>query len=111
MVKIPCTDESARVFRIESDGTATDMNAVYKDGYLTFFTEHFSKYIVATENEVLKGDVNGDGKINLHDEFLMQQYVNEKVEFTSLQVLAGDINGDGKVNLRDCYALQKQISA
>ena len=49
-VKIPCTNENAKVFRFEADGTMTDMNAKYKDGYMVFTTDHFSVYVLAEPN-------------------------------------------------------------
>ena len=36
-----------RVFRYESDGTLTDMNATVENGFLVFQTDHFGDYIVA----------------------------------------------------------------
>lgn len=57
-----------------------------------------------------KGDVNGDGKISLHDVLTIQLYINEKIELTPAQLEAADMNLDSKVNLRDCYLLQKQVS-
>ncbi|WP_411676823.1 beta strand repeat-containing protein [Caproicibacter sp.] len=36
-----------RVFRYESDGTLTDMNAAVENGFLVFQTTHFSDYVVA----------------------------------------------------------------
>ena len=56
------------------DGTATDMNAAFADGYLTFATAHFSVYAVVDENAVL-GDVNGDGIFNMADAALVRRYV------------------------------------
>lgn len=53
-VKIPVPETmdttNIKVFREEADGTYTDMNAVVEDGYAVFNTEHFSKYILTTEN-------------------------------------------------------------
>lgn len=53
-VKIPVPETmkatDVKVFREETDGTYTDMNAVIEDGYVVFSTEHFSKYILTTED-------------------------------------------------------------
>lgn len=40
-----------KVYRAESDGSFTDMNAVYADGCLVFSTDHFSTYVIAQANE------------------------------------------------------------
>ena len=48
-VKIPVPDgmdgRTCKVYREEADGTYTDMNAVYQDGYMVFTTDHFSVYV------------------------------------------------------------------
>ena len=53
-VKIPVPEtmdaDNIKVFREETDGTYTDMNAVMEEGYAVFSTEHFSKYILTTED-------------------------------------------------------------
>ncbi len=53
-VKIPVPEtmdaDNIKVFREETDGTYTDMNAVVENEYAIFSTEHFSKYILTTED-------------------------------------------------------------
>ncbi|MCD8025420.1 MAG: leucine-rich repeat protein [Clostridiales bacterium] len=49
-VKIPTTDENAKVYRIEGDGTITDMNAVYSNGYMVFTTDSFDLYALTTSD-------------------------------------------------------------
>ena len=53
-VKIPVSNEldgnTLSVYRVEENGTYTNMNAVYEDGYMVFVTNHFSKYIVTSDN-------------------------------------------------------------
>ena len=58
-VKIPCTNENAKVYRFEADGTMTDMNAKYKDGYMVFTTDHFSIYVLAEPNVKTGATVSG----------------------------------------------------
>ena len=53
-VKVPVPEkfkdaEKVYVYRAETDGTYTDMKAEIKDGFVVFTTNHFSKYIVTTE--------------------------------------------------------------
>lgn len=52
-VKIPVPEtldpETCAVYRMEADGTRTDMNAVYKNGYMVFSTDHFSEYVLTGE--------------------------------------------------------------
>ena len=39
------------IYRIEEDGTITDMHAKYQNGKFTFQTEHFSVYALGTKSE------------------------------------------------------------
>ena len=53
-VKVPVPEkfkdaEKVYVYRAETDGTYTDMKAEVKDGFVVFTTNHFSKYLVTTE--------------------------------------------------------------
>ena len=99
--------EATKVYRIAEDGTATDMNATFADGYLTFATDHFSVYAVVNEN-TLAGDVNGDGKFNMADAALVRRYVaNMDV---SVDTSAADVNKDGKIDMVD-YALMRRALA
>ena len=71
-VKIPVPADmntnGLSVYRAEDDGTYTNMNAVYEDGYMVFTTDHFSIYILTSEDltnpsepECNHADNDGDG--------------------------------------------------
>ena len=80
MIPVPETEKQGyKVFRIEEDGSLTDMKAVQKDNYLLFIAEHFSKYAVV-QNKFTLGDVNKDGKINIKDSALIRRYVAKWME-------------------------------
>ena len=49
----------------------------------------------------LKGDINGDGKVNTFDIVKMNLHAKKKTELTGYELLCGDITGDGKVNTFD----------
>ena len=58
--------------------------------------------------DVAPGDINNDGKVNVRDIGLMQQYMNGwSVE---LNLTAADVNADGKVNVRDLGLLQQYLN-
>ena len=57
--------------------------------------------------EVLKGDVNGDEKINIKDYIRLQKYVvNSDTEINENN---SDMNGDEKINITDALLLKKKI--
>ena len=89
------------------NGTYTDMNAVYKDGYMEFKTDHFSQYIV-TDSELpttALGDVNEDGEINFLDAIMVLRYDAEIIELEESQLKTADVNGDGEVNFLDAIMI------
>ncbi len=108
-VKIPSDNENAKVYRIEDDGTATDMNAVYSGGYMVFTTEHFSTYALVVPNDVIIGDANGDGEVNVLDVSTIQLYV-AKMTAPEIVTEACDVDGDGDINVNDVSLLQMKIA-
>ena len=89
------------------NGTYTDMNAVYKDGYMEFKTDHFSQYVL-TDNELPTtslGDVNGDGEINFLDAIMVLRHDAEIIELEENQLKAADVNKDGEVNFLDAIMI------
>ena len=49
----------------------------------------------------LKGDVNGDGKVNVVDVAKANAHAKKTVNIEDYELLCADINGDGKVNVVD----------
>ena len=108
-VKIPTDNENAKVYRIEDNGTKTDMNAVYSDGYMVFTTEHFSLYalVVPKDTVVIIGDVDGNGTIDVSDATAIQKMVAGSITFTPDQMSVADVNNDGEVSVIDVTLIQK----
>lgn len=81
----------------QSDGTAV-LHAM--DGYFTTTATITAIKVNGEETPSLKGDVNGDGEINIAD-------VNAVIDIilTGDPHLAADVNGDGEVNLADVNAI------
>ncbi|MCM1059805.1 MAG: leucine-rich repeat protein [Eubacterium sp.] len=114
-VKMPIPTDynvtDCNVYRKEANNRYTNMNAVHSDGYMVFDTNHFSEYIITTEQlipEAVLGDVNGDGKVNGQDNILLNRYLanwgNE------IDMAAADMNGDGKVNGQDSIILARTLA-
>ena len=58
----------------------------------------------------LKGDLNGDGKVNKADAQLITRIMVNPNSGTPKQREAADLNGDGKVDIRDTRIALKQAS-
>lgn len=108
-VKIPTEDINAKVYHINEDGTLTDMDAVYKNGYVVFTTDSFSVYVLSTP-AFKPGDVNLDGKLNVRDATVIQKFIAQMIEIDEIQLELADFNDDGKVNVKDATAIQKTIA-
>ena len=108
-VKIPTDNENAKVYRIENNGTKTDMNAVYDNGYMVFTTEHFSLYalVVAKDTVVIIGDVDGNDTIDVSDATAIQKMVADSITFTPDQMSVADVDNDGEVSVIDVTLIQK----
>ncbi|MCM1059804.1 MAG: dockerin type I domain-containing protein [Eubacterium sp.] len=117
-VKIPVpeafADKKCKVYyrdMTSGEEKLVDMWAIIDDGFFVFTAEHFSEYIITTEQlvpEVILGDVNGDGKVNGQDNILLNRYLanwgNE------IDMAAADMNGDGKVNGQDSIILARTLA-
>lgn len=64
---------------------------------------------VGEGNDVLLGDVNGDGKINVADIAITSMHVKNKFTLSQAQLKAADVNGDGKVNVADVALIRMRV--
>ena len=107
-VKIPTDNETSKVYRKEADGTLTDMNAIYVDGYMVFTTDHFSIYVLAeikgTETTTPTGTTEPEGSSSTEP---FTGGNTKPSEPTEDKGVLGDVNGDGKVNIKDATQIQK----
>ena len=56
--------------------------------------------------EVLPGDVDKNGKLDLFDYIFLKQYLSHKKSDSEIDKKAADIDGDGKVNVKDLLELR-----
>lgn len=109
-LKIPCENKNAKIYRIEDNGTATNMNAVYDNGYMVFTTEHFSLYALVVPNDSVTGDVNDDGVINAKDRMLLTRYLAKWSGYENIDIASADVNNDGVVNAKDRMILTRHLA-
>ena len=90
-----------------NNGQFTDMNAVYKDGYMEFETTHFSEYVVVegTLPTTAMGDVNEDDKVDFLDAIVVLRHDAEIIQLTDNQMKAAEVNKDGKVDFLDAIMI------
>lgn len=106
-IPVPATMDGSKckVYRQEADGTYTDMQAIYQDGYMVFTTDHFSIYVLTVKDPnapaITMGDINGDGVINAVDARWALQSASGVRTLSDEQLAAADVNGDGKITAVD----------
>ena len=110
-VKIPTSYKNAKIYEIKDDGTKTNMNALYKDGYLIFSSNQLSSYALAiSKSNFLIGDINQDGNVDIKDATLIQKYLANIVDFNDEQLAVADTNGDGSVSIADATQIQRYLA-
>ena len=63
-----------------------------------------------SSEEPVKGDIDGDGKINAMDAAMIYKFVKNNTELTEEQLSACDMNGDGKINALDAALIYKLVA-
>lgn len=71
----------------------------------TILTENITIYAHWIQN-VLPGDVNGDGMVNSKDSVMLRKYILDGI---SINEEAADVNDDGKIGTADSVLLRKYI--
>ncbi len=59
---------------------------------------------------VIKGDINGDGRVTIADVRILLKLVMKPDSATSAQKVAADVDGDGKITLKDARLLLQRAS-
>lgn len=113
-VKIPTDNELTKVYRIENDGSLTDMNAMYMNGYMVLSTDSLGLYALAVPAAPAPayqlGDANTDGDVNIKDATAIQKHI-AGIELLSTEGLkVADYNADEDINIKDATAIQKFIA-
>lgn len=102
------------LYYIDEAGVAQRLHAIIDrdQGILLAELTHFSLYAVVelAEADPVRGDVNGDGRVNARDVRLILQYVSDLISDDNLSTVAADFNNDGKVNARDARLLLQSIA-
>lgn len=96
--------EKYKVFHLDDLGNATDMNAVYENGYMVFQTDHFSYYALVELLKGLLGDFDATGLVDSDDAIHLLCNTLFGEDMYPLNQDA-DVNGDGTVDSDDAVYL------
>lgn len=65
---------------------------------------------VNTDTQYLRGDANGDGKINVNDVTALQRHLAQLEPIAAANQKAADVDGSGSVDISDASSLQCYIA-
>jgi hypothetical protein len=72
-------------------------------------TDSWYKYL-GIKKPVLKGDLNGDGKVTATDARIALLIASKLLKPTAEQIEAGDIDGDGKISAKDARQILRMAA-
>ena len=99
------TSIAATAFQNDSDLTL----GVWYDSYAYTFAKNNSIPFVLLD-EVMLGDADGDGVVNINDVTAIQRHVAEFEVLEDLQAKAADVNGDNSVSIEDATFVQQYLA-
>ena len=98
--------QNVEVYRINDDDTKDKMASSYDGEYITFVTNHLSKYAIVTDARII-GDTNGDSKVTIADSLMIARYEVKLRTLTDEQLAVSDVNYDGKVTIADALKIAR----
>ena len=107
-VKIPYSGATSNieVYRLNEDGTKDKMIFTFDGSYISFVTDHFSKYIVVGDAGFL-GDTNGDGIADIADSLMISRYDAGLITLDDAKVAISDVNNDGNADIADALKIAR----
>ena len=94
-----------RVYHIADNGAKTDMNAVYSNGFMIFDTDHFSVYSIEPTLNIVYGDADGSGEVDITDAMLVFYHVAKKELLPEDALVRCNTNDDNDVDIADAMAI------
>lgn len=115
-VKVPVPDgmngSELMVFRENANGTYTELNAEYQDGYMTFTAYQLGTIAVSTEcpgtPAGMSGDVDADGEITDWDAIMLNRYLAGWD--VTIDLTAADTDKDGEITDWDAILLNRYLA-
>ena len=96
------------VYAPAANGALTELTVTCRENTLVFAAAGLGTYVIAEERSSLLGDIDRNGKVNMKDYGLLQQYLNGWD--VDIDRIAVDVNGDGKINMKDLSLLQQYLN-
>ena len=111
IVRIPYSHEKAKVFRLDDVFSASDMKAMYEEGYLVFVTDRPGVFAIAEKNERILGDADGDGEVTSIDVTNIQRAVAHiKTDMDEETLMNADADRNGLLEIIDATYIQRYLA-
>ena len=102
--------KKSALYHVAEDGTLTQVPWTLEGANTVVFeTDHFSVYVLA-ELSALRGDCNGDGKVNRQDRVYLARALAGWEGCPVPSETVADLNRDGKVNRQDRVYLARALA-
>ena len=103
-------DAYADTFTVSGNQCKKDISFAVSANAHSYSGVSAEEMTVTVVNEVMLGDVNGDGTADVRDVTAIQRILAEEQPLGFLQQLAADVNQDGKVDIADATCLQAVLA-
>ena len=91
-------------------GSVIQPNVTSTPGFEKLVINRNTKVYLYSDDDVMLGDVTGDGQIDVNDVTDIQLYLAKDQTFTEKQKKAADVNKDGKISINDVTKIQEYIA-
>lgn len=100
-------DEAVLADIVINDGDEVLVTITAADGTLL---RHYKLTVLERDgSQLLPGDINGDGEIDVRDVTLLIRYTLGLESFDEEQKKRADVNGDGEINVQDAALLMQYV--
>lgn len=86
------------------------LTAVMIAGVFTVLPISASAADEGENNEIILGDVDGDGKVTVVDAAMIQRYSTSVIDLSDFALFAADVDGDGNVTVLDATWIQRWLN-
>ena len=109
-VTVTAVNDYVSAYTIEANVQASVLEVRINHGGWVFISEFAAEGTLSPDEPIYaRGDVNGDGKVNMFDYLAVKSHCLGKTALTDEQLLRADLSGDGKINMFDYVALKNLV--
>ena len=98
------------VYKPAVRGSVIQSNITSTSGFEKLVINRNTKVYLYSDDDIMLGDVTGDGQVNVNDVTAIQLYLVQSQSFTEKQIKAADVNKDGKISVLDVTRVQQYVA-